>query len=240
MKIGLKMYYPSEMKEAGNAIKECDFLEFMAVEGTDYSSLKGIGLPITLHCEHESFGVNFANPKAAEKNCRALEFALETARLLDSETIVVHPGNLEGNDCSLKNSTGLIQEFGPKRLFVENMPCINFQSRLCLTPEDCTEYLKSAKTNFCLDFAHAAETAAVLGKESQEFIEGFLKLKPKYFHLCDSLIEGKQFKSHLHFGEGNLPLEKFAKAVPKNSKAAIETWNHPEKSLKDIEFLRQF
>ena len=122
MKIGVKAWrvenWLVEMIDRGRP----DFIETMTIVGEDYNGLKKFGLPITVHTEHLSFGINPADPLLLEKNTKSMEFAIKTADMLDASVIVVHPGYLSNHNCSPQVVIDFLKDNYDPRILVENMP----------------------------------------------------------------------------------------------------------------------
>ena len=65
---------------------------------------------------------------------------------------------------------------------------------------------------FCLDVAHAVNTAFYLGEDSIFYLDKMLSLSPKVIHLCDGRI-GEKLHSHLNIGEGDFDFVKIAEVI---------------------------
>jgi endonuclease IV len=238
MEIGIKIY-PEDLSYAKRISRYCNFFEVMAVPESNFRSLKSIKKPFTIHTIHSHWGFNPANPEKHELNSLAVDTAKKAADILDADTIVVHPGYLESDRCSLKSAIRFIKAID-SRFIVENMPAQNgfgipnIGGKL----KEMKNILKKTKKSMCLDFPHAAEYAHKNHIYYLDFIRKMMNLKPRYFHISDTRIQNKR-DLHLHMKEGNLKLKYFEKIVPKDSRLLIETAHEFRKQHNDILFLKQ-
>ncbi len=216
----------------------------MTIEDGDFAyfqQLKESGIPITLHCEHQSFGVNFANPDNHEKNTSAIRFVLQLADRLESEFIVVHPGVKENNECSIQNTIDTLKQFNDKRLIIENMPLFGFLGKgkspefFGVSVEEMKELLSKTGRNMCLDFGHAVVKAFDTGEDYIQLVKRFMEFQPVYFHISDN--EGSH-DTHTNLGEGVLDLSAF-KSMVGNHHIAIETKVNLEKQVNDIRMFKE-
>jgi deoxyribonuclease-4 len=60
------------------------------------------------------------------------------------------------------------------------------------------------------------KAAVSLGRPYKEFIEEFLKLKPKMFHISDGKLDNEK-DEHLNIGEGDYDFEFLMSCVKKNN-----------------------
>jgi len=237
MKIGIK-FFPDNAGRLKELSKHIDFAEVMAIEGADFAPFQETGLPVTLHCEHSRFGVNPASIEKRDKTVSAVNFALELADRFSSRFVVVHPGVLEDNKCSLENTTDLLKQFRDKRIVVENLP-LWFgpeKAHKCVapTPEEMEIILSATGNRVCLDFGHAAVTAHEIGEEHVGFVKRFMELKPSYFHISDN--DGTA-DLHMSLGEGKLDIKAF-KGMVGEGYVALETDIITEKQINDIRLLK--
>ena len=242
IKVGVKIWRVEpdlkELVERGRP----DFIETMAIAGEDYRPLKDYGLPVTIHAEHIYFGVNQADPLLQEKNARSLDFAIQTADMLGSDVIVLHPGCLMNHGCSMQAAIDFIRGARDPRIVVENMP--NYISADGRIPnvgrniEEMRQILSATKAGFCLDIDHAAVAAADSGLDYMKVIREFMALKPDYFHVSDTTLKSKQ-GDHMHLGEGGLDLLGIKSLLPKGARVALETPVDVDGRIRDIEFMRE-
>jgi len=241
MKIGVKIWrVENDLNELIERAKP-DFIETMAIVGEDYSPLKETGLPVTIHAEHISFGVNQADPLLLARNTKSLEFAIRTADMLDSDVIVLHPGCLVNHNCSLQAAIDFISGFDDQRILVENMPAYTAKDgkifNIGISTEEIVDILDKTKKGFCLDLAHAAVAAVGSGRDYLKSIESFIGLRPAYYHMSDSTLKSK-CGDHVHLGDGELDVLGIKKMLPDDARVALETPVDIEVRIKDVEFMR--
>ena len=237
MEIGIKIY-PEDIDYAKRIEKYCDFFEVMAVPDSDFRHLKRLKNPITIHAIHSRWGFNPADPEKHELNSLGVEAANNAADILDSDTIVIHPGYIESRRCSLKNVISFIKPLG-SRFIVENMPAKNCYGMKNIggSLREMKTILNKTKKRMCLDFPHAAEYAHKNHIYYIDFIKRLMKLNPSYFHISDTRIQNKK-DLHLHLKEGNLKLWYFENIIPKDSRLLIETAHDFRKQHDEILFLK--
>jgi sugar phosphate isomerase/epimerase len=235
MKLGLKIFNKEDYEKIRPLFDEIDFLEIMAIEENDYSFLKEWKKPIIIHCMHQGFGINFANPMVFSQNRSALKFAIKLADEFDSKYIVVHAGEKESGFCAEENITHFLKKYD-KRILIENSTYKEEKRmRYFFDYSDIKRIKEKAQKGFCLDFEHASKTAKQLDKNILDFVKELTTLEPVYFHICDGNCKDKE---HLHLGNGNLPLKEFKKLLPYDAWVLIETFPNPKKQEKDISFMR--
>ena len=230
MKIGVKAYgFEQELIDLET---RTDFFEVMALEGKDYSQFKKIKIPLTIHAQHQVFGINNANKKLEEKNKKSLLFAIKLADEFGADKIVVHPGELNDSDCSLENSINFFKQFNDSRIIIENMPSKN---HLCGTPEELNFFVRKLNLGICFDFNHAIQFALTSKQDYNNFIKEFLKLKPNYFHIGGQKFDGT---THLAFSESEINLEPLIKSVPDKARIALETSNNLNEKSEELDFIK--
>ncbi|RLI98688.1 MAG: hypothetical protein DRO99_00010 [Candidatus Aenigmatarchaeota archaeon] len=242
MMIGVKIWKPGhdldEIAERGRP----DFIETMALRGEDYSGLKEYGLPVTIHCEHSMLGPNPADPGLRKVTRESVDFAMKTADMLDSDVIVIHPGNIQGKSCSLEHSLEFLRGLEDRRLHLENMPYIcsrkHRYKNLGRSVEEMRNLLKETGMKFCLDFGHATASAFGYGVPHMEMIREMMSLKPCYFHLSDTRTD-VELDDHAHIGDGRLDLGAIKAMLPKDAMVTLETPVDVEGRTRDIRIMRQ-
>lgn len=212
-----------------------DFFEIMTIQGKDYSFLRDFSKPIVIHAEHHRFGVNYADNVKCEKNLRSLEFALGLAREYNSGKVIVHAGRLENNNCSVAQAVSLIRSINDERILIENLP----QNFVCSTPEQIQNFMSLAGCGFCFDINHAMQTALSNNLEPYEFIERFIKLNPKHYHIggqkMNSLCTG-----HMSFRDSEIDMKKVMEIIPDGAEITLEVTNDAENTKYDVDFVRKF
>ncbi len=230
MKFGVKSYryYP----EFEYFKDKADFIEVMAIEGEDYSKFKDFGLPVVIHTQHGGFGINNANGANYEKNKKSLEFAIKLANELGAKKIIVHPGDLSGEDCSSENVLSLLKKFNDSRIIIENM---SHKIMLCTDPNNTFEFLKDVGLGFCFDLNHAIEIAQHSKLKYLDFLKEFLKLGPVHYHLGGQSYSGQ---THLAFEDSQINIKELVSILPKDAEITLETSNDLEKTKRDLEFIK--
>ena len=214
MKIGIKTYcYVPELEYFKDKV---DYIEVMAIVGENYDRFVDFSMLITVHSQHRGFGVNNADRRKERFNLKSLNFARSLADLVNSDRIVVHPGELKNKDCSRSNSVDLISGINDSRIIIENMP--NSLS-LCSTPADMDYYMQETGKSFCFDVNHAIHYAADFGISYYKLMKDFLELDPSYFHIGGHSI--KSNRSHLSFAESELNLRKILSFYPANASITL-------------------
>jgi len=241
MQIGIKIY-PEDITYAKKIAPYADFFEVMAIPGSNFRKLKALKKPFTIHTIHYHWGFNAADlVKAAEINKLGVDTATHAADILDADTIVIHPGRLNNEHCSLKQSIRFLKRLD-SRFLIENVPSQLKGEQSLRVGQSIIELkrvLKETRKGFCLDFAHAAEHAHMNGMYYVNYIKKLLKLRPRYFHISDTRIRTKK-DLHLHLKEGDLRLDYLTDLIPdpENSRILIETSHDFRKQHRDIRILR--
>jgi sugar phosphate isomerase/epimerase len=217
-----------------------DFVEVLIVPGVDVTPFTEFDVPYRVHCAHEAFKVNFANPRIEEWNLRCLSEALEAADKLNSPTVVLHPtGDLrEGARDSSKELLSRVADYG---ILLENLPELNFESgtRACWNAEEMREFL-SLGFGFCFDFGHAIASAAAQDIDYKPFVERFLALDPHYFHVSNGLVRSEQ-DLHMPLHEGEFDMVFFRDCILKSKRpeVVLETPFNAEQNLWEYELFKR-
>jgi endonuclease IV len=237
MKIGVKIF-PEDLAYAKRIARYCDFFEVMAVPESNFRALKALGRPFTIHTIHSRWGFNPADPDKVKMNILGVETAKKAAEILHADTIVVHPGELETDKCSIENSIHFLSKLD-SRFIVENMPASSGGlPHVGGSVEDILRIREKTRKGMCLDFPHAAEFAHQNHVYYIDFVKQLLSLKPRYFHISDTKI-GTKTDMHLHLKEGDLNLNHFIDILPKDARIALETAHDFMKQHRDIALLRK-
>ncbi len=238
-KIGLKIF-PN-----GKAFYEVmepyiDFIEIMAVEGAEYAWLQKRNKEVIIHHEHDGFGVNHANPDKKKKNEAATKWAIHHANKFNAKNIIVHAGHIDNKNCSIKEAIKQLTPLWDKRIIFENLIRVaNNHYMFCYNKEDLELLTKTFKTGICLDLSHAIISSMEMHNNPEYFLKQLQKLPILHGHVCDGHLENP-VDQHIHIGDGNFPLKKYLKYIPKKTDITIETQKNIEKAKKDIAFLRNY
>ncbi len=235
MKIGVKTFdNPKFLKNFENKV---DFFEIMAAQKNDYSFLKNFSLPIVIHAEHDKFGFNPADISKKEFNMKAIKFAIKIADLSNAKKIIVHPGQIENKNCSIKNAINFFKEINDKRILIENLPNSRNPNiiRLCQTPIQIKKFMKETGAGFCFDVNHAL--IGIKHFENYEFIEEYIKLNPNHYHIGGQ--RSLNGETHISFLNSDLNLKEILKYYPENSEITLETEVDVEKTEEDLKIVRK-
>jgi len=245
-KIGLKLWSTDGaiLPEAVRLYDErrFDYIELYIVPGTYSSESKKWGSFLgeyVIHCPHGGNGFNLADSDLRENNHIKFQEVQTFADRLKADSIIVHLGNNGSLDEAILQIKGL----NDNRICVENKPIEGLNGEVCVgcTPEDVEKVLQESHTKgFVLDFGHAIYAANTLKIDLYDFIENFLPLDPKIFHLSDGLINSTK-DCHFNLGEGDFDLSTLISFVHSGSSITLETPHNKEMGLgnflKDLQFL---
>ncbi len=220
--------------------KNADFLEIMATEGEEYTFLKEYANPIVIHIEHDSFGINFANPYKRQKNAKAVKWAIKLANTFNAHKIIIHTGYVENKNCTIHEIVHQLHSLWDTRMIFENLIYIENSRYMYTYNKEQLQYLtKLFKTGICLDVSHAVITAKELQKKPEQFLKDLCTISVRHIHVCDGFLEIPHDK-HLHIGDGNFPLKQYLQLLPKNVDITLETGKNIQKWKKDIAFVRRY
>ena len=190
------------------------FVELMVQKETSREDLRMIkdcssNVEIRLHAPHHLMNFNPGNKNLEAENRRIIEHVQYAADLLNAKSIVVHGGCGQGIEV-LKETVRQFKLFDDKRIVVENLPVVAEEGLKLSgnTPEEIAFVQEGCGCGFCFDFSHALCAANSLNLDVEKQLAGFFALKPDVYHICDGFVDEVEDK-HLHFGDGNYPLEHF-------------------------------
>lgn len=233
IKLGVKTFQDKKFLQELEG--RADFFEIMAIKGKDYSFLREFSKPIVIHAEHQRFGVNYADNAKCEKNLQSLEFALGVAREYNSQKVIVHAGRLENDGCSIAQAVSLIRSINDERVLIENLP----QNYFCSTPEDIRRFISLSGCSFCFDINHAIQTALSNNLEPYGFIERFIELNPRHYHLGGQKMNSSCI-GHKSFRDSEMDMEKIMKIIPDRAEITLEVTTDVENTKYDVDFVRRF
>jgi deoxyribonuclease-4 len=243
MMIGLKVYCtndayvaPARTLFAQGAI---DFIEVFLVPGRARSAFPQwleTGIPLSLHAPHSVAGFNPSLPADFEKNLETMQEVAAVRRMFSPLYVVFHSG-VDGNLTeSIRQFSMMMERFPELRgvSLIENKPVKGVNGMRCLgtTPEDIELMMAATGMGFLLDFGHAACAAASSGNDYKPFIQRFLRLSPRAFHLSDGLVRSED-DQHLHIGRGDYDIEWFAEQIVDGRTVALECTKDSPDSLDD-------
>lgn len=237
MKIGIKTYaYQNGIEFFKD---KADFIEVMAIEGQNYSFLKGLSLPVVVHVAHHSFGVNFADKTKKDLNTRLIKHAIKLADLVNSKKIIIHMGAISNSDSSEGNAISFLKSFGDKRFLIENLPPYSplFGRALCSTHESLKNASEILGVGICFDLNHAISCSLENREDYFDLIKRFLELKPAHYHLGGQRITGGD-KTHLSLSESEIDIKKILAILPRDAEITLEVSSDLERVKKDLELMK--
>lgn len=247
IRIGLKLWSPN-IDLARRADELCQegwihYVELYAVPGTYGNTIetwRSLKAPFMIHCPHSAHGFNLAKAELWEKNQEKFREVQRFTDALKAKVIVVHGGNNGRAQEVIRQLKALKDE----RIFLENKPKLGLNREICIahSPEELAAIKSGAGLKgFVLDFGHAIYAARASDREPFEYIQEFLQLNPRFFHLGDG-DSRSQKDIHLNLGQGNFDIARLVSLVPQGARVSIETPMGPSGSLdnfvKDVSFIR--
>ena len=212
---GLKLWSINHdiIDKARDLIKEdiFQYIELMPIPNTEITPFLKYGTPYIIHATTERHGLNIADKEKEEFNLKTIYSCIDWADKLNAKYLILHPGF-----GLIENTIEFLNKIDDRRILIENMPKIglNGEKMIGYTPEQ-IENLIGNKFGLCLDLNHAIKAAVSLRRPYKEFIEEFLKLNPKVFHISDGRLDIEK-DEHLNIGEGNYDFEFLATCVKKS------------------------
>jgi sugar phosphate isomerase/epimerase len=137
--------------------------------------------------------------------------------------IIIHPGYILSPTDNPETLIKTMGQYPWLDFILENVPAIALDHQKGMVASSLDDFkmvLHKTKAKFCLDFGHAAAAAKFYGIETITFVRKLLELTPYMFHICDA--HDQDTDSHLHLGEGDLPLKVFKQMI-KNEYVSLET-----------------
>jgi len=234
IKFGLKLWSTNTdlIDEAAQLIDEkiFNFIELFVVPDTQITQFL-IDVPYIIHIPHHKFGVNIGEGKIKKYNLDKINESIKWADELKAKYLILHAG-----DGSMEHAADLLHELTDSRIQIENMPQIglNGEKMIGHSPEQIRDLINNNEMGLCLDFGHAVKAAASLGVNYKNFINQFLNLNPKIFHLCDGFVDYER-DEHLNIGKGCYDFDFLINCVERNNSKLItlETPRINQKSLKE-------
>ncbi len=243
IKVGADQAGYEHIKKITNKI-DLDFIELMPLmDGDFYRKFRGFNIPITIHAPHDSQGATPSDKSKYKRTIKCLKESQRAADYLNSNIIVVHPGRyLQGisKEEAKGNSIKIFSKINDKRILLENLIYLEeYVKDFCSNAEEMKEIMDIlGYDKFCLDFAHATLTEHSRERGYKQVIEEFMKLNPKYFHICGGdFLNYKTEHSHIFKGDFDIPF--FKKQIPENGMLVFETPKEPfETRVNEIRYFR--
>ena len=201
IKFGLKLWSINIdlIDQAVNLIDEkvFDYIELMMIPHSDIKPFL-IDVPYIIHIPHEKFGVNIGDVTANKYNLQMINESIGWADRLDAKHLILHAGH-----GSIQHATDLLRDLSDSRLLIENMTKVGLggEATIGYSPAQIEVLIGDCDMGLCLDFGHAVKAAVSCGVDYKKYVEGFMGLEPKVFHVSDGML-GEERDRHLGIGEG--------------------------------------
>jgi len=217
IKIGLKLWSTNSniLNEAKELIERglFQYIELMPIPKTEILPFLDQlhNVPYIIHITTEKHGANIADKNKEEYNLKTIYNCIEWADKLNAKYLILHPGF-----GLIDNAIKFLNKIDDKRILIENMPKVglNNEKMIGSTPEQ-IRGLMDNKFGLCLDLNHAIKAAISLRIPYKEFVQEFLKLKPKMFHISDGKLNNEK-DEHLNIGEGDYDFEFLMTYIKRN------------------------
>lgn len=199
-----------------------------------------VEMPFIIHAPHYREGMNLSVKSCFKNNMKLAEESIKYANKLNSEIIIFHPG-IGGK---IEETANQLKKINDKRIVIENKPFYGLNNELCVgySVEEIKYVIEDVKCGFCLDIGHAICSANKQGIDQIVYIEKFIDLKPKLFHLTDGDYNSV-YDSHYNFGKGNFPIKEIISRIPNGSMITNEAKRNFNDDLqdfaKDIKYLKE-
>ena len=224
-----------------------DYIELYVVPNSIETLPKWVELdiPFNIHAPHFLHKFNLSQREYLDNNLQLFSEVKEFADELDAENIIFH-GGIDGN---YKETAYQLNKINDERSLIENKPfkilptLLNHDNCVGSSYLEIKYIMEHTGVGFCLDIGHGICAANSFHENPYRYIEQFLNLHPKMFHLTDLPQIDQEFDSHLNLGNGKLDLKRILEILPYNATITVET----EKSslinlddfIADIKFLKE-
>jgi len=241
MKFGLKLWSINTnlIDQAVSLIdnRTFNYIELFVVPDTQIKPFL-IDVPYIIHIPHEKFGVNIGDPTAKEYTLQKINESIAWADRLNAKHLILHAGH-----GSMQHATYLLRGLSDSRLLIENVPKVGLggEAMIGYSPAQIEELIGDSNMGLCLDFGHAVKAAVSLGLDYKEYVQGFMGLEPKVFHMSDGTFSEEK-DEHLNIGEGEYDFRYLLQCINDNpfGFVTIETPRVNQKSLdEDIQNLNK-
>lgn len=234
IKFGLKLWSSNTdmVNQAIQLIDEkiFDYIELFVVPATQIFPFL-IDVPYVIHIPHHHFGVNIGEASKKDYNLKKINESITWANKLNARYLILHAGH-----GSMEHAADLLHELADKRLLIENMPKVGLddENMIGYSPAQIMELIGDSEMGLCLDFGHSIKAAISLKIDFNEMIQGFLKIKPKIFHISDGNFNTEK-DEHLNIGFGNYDFKYFKNCIYSSSSklVTLETPRQNNLSLED-------
>jgi deoxyribonuclease-4 len=220
MKFGLKLWSINTdlIDQAVHLINEkvFDYIELMVIPDSEMKPFL-IDIPYIIHIPHEKFGVNIGDPAAKEYTLQKINESTAWADKLNAKHLILHAGH-----SSMQHATDLLRGLSDSRLLIENMPKVGLgcEAMIGYSPAQIEDLIGNSDMGLCLDFGHAVKAAVSLGVDYKEYVQGFMGLEPRVFHVSDGTLSGVR-DEHLGIGEGEYDFGFLMECVERSGAGAV-------------------
>ncbi|MBW2981457.1 sugar phosphate isomerase/epimerase [Candidatus Woesearchaeota archaeon] len=215
VKIGIRVF-PDNVEEVSKL--NVDYFEAAVRPATDLKVYDSIKDRIAgIHGAILTQEVNFMNRLyRSVYNPPAISKAMKAAdEIPECKYVVFHPGYIaeRAEECSLDNLEKLMRRYDDERFHLEVVPVFAYQERYVFpvhSVEDYKRLKKETGKKMLLDIGHAMITARAMNYDPVDYISRLIEeLDIRIVHVADNDERGDGYEdSHLHIGEGNVPIEK--------------------------------
>ena len=215
MKFGLKLWSINIdlIDQAVHLIDEkvFDYIELMVIPDSEIKPFL-IDVPYIIHIPHEKFGVNIGDPAVKEYSLQKIDESITWADKLNAKHLILHAGH-----GAMQHATDLLRGLSDSRLLIENMPKVGLDGEAMIgySPAQIEVLIGDGDMGLCLDFGHAVKAAVSLGVDYKEYVQGFMGLVPRVFHVSDGTLSGER-DEHLGIGEGEYDFGFFLHCINEN------------------------
>ena len=232
MKFGLKLWSTNTdlIDQAVHLIDEkvFDYIELMVIPDSEIKPFL-IDVPYIIHIPHHRFGVNIGEATIKEYNLQKIIDSITWADQLNAKYLILHAGH-----GSMLHAADLLRELSDSRLLIENMPKVGLDGEAMIgySPAQIGELIGDGDIGLCLDFGHAVKAAVSLGEDYKEYVQGFMELEPRMFHVSDGTLSEEK-DEHFNIGEGEYDFKYLLQCIDDNpfGFVTIETPRLNQKSL---------
>lgn len=180
------------------------------------------GISYVIHAPYSMVGFDLSHRNLLENNIRMADVTFKMADQLQAKYVIFHLG-INGVEEEILFQLGKIYD---PRMLIENKSfySINGTGEICngYSPDCIKRIMRKSNTGFCFDIGHAIYAANALKVDRVQYINSFLGLKPRVFHLSDGDLDGK-FDRHVHIGEGSFDIKSLLKKLPDDCMVTLET-----------------
>lgn len=254
MKIGFKIKFtrniPAFLPHLDILSSRLDFLELglrLNEDFKEYDALRRKNLFFTLHAPFQENGFNPAEPAKKKTNKENIFLALEAAEYFKAPVIVIHPGDRETVNSSLRQFCQFFKRYYDRRYCMENLPefarSLPFP-RIAYEIDDLKKIQDETSSRACLDFGHALLQAITEGRDFYQYVQAMIeRLRPLYFHLHNN--DGKKDRHwQITDPRGIIDYAKIFPLLPQDALLCLEVYAFGEKEfdlkglLRDVDYLK--